>query len=550
VRHAASRRLRPGLRAVFLAISLAVLLVPFATLLVLQVWERVLVRRTEAQLVAQGALVAAAFAEALEPELLARGRVPAEHGRRAPPAGGAELRPVPPRLDLGRHAILPRPDEPGPPPHPADPAALAAGARLTPVLVESQRTTLAGVRIVDAGGIVVASSRGEIGLSLAAREEVRRALDGENVSVLRERLRDGAVAPLDSISRDNDVRVFVGFPVQRHGRTWGAVVLSRTPQGLAQSLYEVRGVVAAVLTATVLVAALIGLVTSSLVIRPVRELVQRTRRVAAGARESARPLEHPGTREVAELSEAFADMAEALQARTDAVQAFASHVSHELKTPLAALRGAVELLLDHGESMTTDERSRFHHQVADDGERMERLLSRLLELARADVVRASGLTADAASGLRRVAEGARRDAGGTEIEIDVEPDLPQVAVAPEVLDTLVGHLVENAVRHARSRVRLGARTVGDGTLVLSATDDGPGVSEANAPRVFEPFFTTARATGGTGLGLAIVRALARAHGGDVRLAERSAGTRFEVTLPVAPPTRARAASWPPAPAAP
>ncbi len=71
----------------------------------------------------------------------------------------------------------------------------------------------------------------------------------------------------------------------------------------------------------------------------------------------------------------------------------------------------------------------------------------------------------------------------------------------------------------------------DAAVWVEISDDGPGISPANAARVFEPFFTTARARGGTGLGLAVVRSLLAAHGGDIELGDSAAGTRLRVRLP-------------------
>jgi hypothetical protein len=90
--------------------------------------------------------------------------------------------------------------------------------------------------IVDHQGIVVATSRGELGLSLAHREEVVRALAGERVRILRVRISDEPAPPLEAVSRGNRVRLFVALPVVHAGRVLGAVVLSRTPVELQKAL--------------------------------------------------------------------------------------------------------------------------------------------------------------------------------------------------------------------------------------------------------------------------------------------------------------------------
>ncbi|TIP07246.1 MAG: two-component sensor histidine kinase, partial [Mesorhizobium sp.] len=97
-----------------------------------------------------------------------------------------------------------------------------------------------------------------------------------------------------------------------------------------------------------------------------------------------------GTREMAALSAAFLDMAQKLQARSDSIQTFATHVSHELKSPLTAIQGAAELLRDSGGTMDEDERRRFSNNIVTDAGRLNLLVRRLLELARAENLAPSG----------------------------------------------------------------------------------------------------------------------------------------------------------------
>jgi signal transduction histidine kinase len=100
-------------------------------------------------------------------------------------------------------------------------------------------------------------------------------------------------------------------------------------------------------------------------------------------------------------------------------------------------------------------------------------------------------------------------------------------------------------QHGGSEVNVDIRTglAGTGELRLTVSDDGPGISEANAKRIFQPFFTTARDQGGTGLGLAVVKSLLTAHRGSIQLAASQPGAVFEIRLPLAvPPSRARGPS--------
>ena len=269
-------------------------------------------------------------------------------------------------------------------------------------------------------------------------------------------------------------------------------------------------------------------------VRPLQALVRQAQRATAGEKGAVMPLAHPVTQEVAELSQAVTTMAQHLEQRADYIRTFAAHVSHEFKTPLAAIRGAVELLRDHFDTMTAAERERFLGNLDQDAARLERLVRRLLELARADVMQASATDrAEVAAVLRRLA--ARYQDAGFKVAV-VEP-LPSVSVAmaEEVLESILSNLLDNARQHGGDAASVTGAVAGSGAdtvLRIEISDNGPGISAANAARVFEPFFTTARAQGGTGLGLAVVKALVTAHRGAIELLDSAAGTRLRIQVPL------------------
>ncbi|WP_292249523.1 histidine kinase dimerization/phospho-acceptor domain-containing protein, partial [Mesorhizobium sp.] len=254
---------------------------------------------------------------------------------------------------------------------------------------QTQKTTLAGFRLLDPRGVVIAG-REEIGQSLADVAEVRAALAGRYASALRLRIPNQPTPPLYSVSRGTRVRVFVAMPVAVEGRIAGVVYLSRTPNNIVKHLYGERGKVTLAAIAIVGGTLLIGLVFLRTVSRPIYGLIERTKRIAAGDREAMKPLDHHGTRELAELSAAFLDMAQKLQARSDSIQTFATYVSHELKSPLTAIQGAAELLRDSGEAMDEAERKRFSNNIVTDAGRLNLLVRRLLELARVENLAPSG----------------------------------------------------------------------------------------------------------------------------------------------------------------
>ncbi|WP_413468347.1 ATP-binding protein [Mesorhizobium sp. B1-1-8] len=498
---------------------------PLVGLFFFRLYENQLIRQTEAELIAQGAVLAAVYADQVRAASIPVEKLGApmltDTGRSAGSDG--PYQPIEPRLDLASDYVLPT--RPAGAAATADPAFAAIGARLSGMLDATQKTTLAGFRLLDPHGVVIAG-RAEVGQSLANVEEVRTALAGSYASALRLRIPDQPPPPLYSVSRGTRVRVFVAMPVEVAGRVAGVVYLSRTPNNIVKHLYGERGKVTLAAIAILGGTLLIGLVFLRTVSRPIYALIERTKRIAAGDREAIRPLDHHGTREMAELSAAFLDMAQKLQARSDSIQTFATHVSHELKSPLTAIQGAAELLRDSGGTMDEAERRRFSNNIVTDAGRLTLLVRRLLELARAENLAPSGesTTLDAALALLPVdARLAVRVEAGSNIRLGISDENAAIVLA---------NLIDNSARHGAKVVSINAASLGD-RVTIEVDDDGDGISPSNRAKVFEPFFTTRRDSGGTGMGLGIVLALLKAHDGTIRLVDSERGTRFQIILPVA-----------------
>jgi two-component system, OmpR family, sensor histidine kinase CreC len=283
---------------------------------------------------------------------------------------------------------------------------------------------------------------------------------------------------------------------------------------------------AEIIIATIVAAAAasaVGVVFVRIVSRPLLELVRRAEAIASGDETAIGPLAHHGTQELASVTEGFMDMARSLSDRTAYVRGFARHVSHELKTPLTAIRGAAELISD-STAMPDEERKRLLAIVLAEVERMTALLERLSEQARADSPDLGGATS-----LNSVSEELRERFPGLQLSLRGETGA-QLPLSAENAAIIFGHLLDNAQRHGAHAVAIEARREGE-ALSISVEDDGPGVSEGNRSRVFDPFFTTRRAEGGTGMGLAIVRAILEAHGGAIALVESRRGARFDLFVP-------------------
>ncbi|RWO51309.1 MAG: HAMP domain-containing protein [Mesorhizobium sp.] len=499
-----------------------VMALPLVGLFFFRLYENQLIRQTEAELIAQGAALAAIHAQ----EVRDAG-IPAEKLGAAVPADSdnpdSPYRPIEPSLDLASDRVLAR--RPAATAATVDPAFTAIGARLSGILAETQKTTLAGFRLLDPKGVVIAG-REEIGLSLGAVGEVRAALAGRYASALRQRISDEPPPSLYSVSRGTRVRVFVAMPVAVDGKVAGVVYLSRTPNNIVKHLYGERRKVVLAAIAILGGTLLIGLIFLRTVSRPIYALMERTKRIAAGDRAAIRPLDHHGTREMAELSDAFLEMAEKLHARSDSIQTFATHVSHELKSPLTAIQGAAELLRDSGSAMDEAERRRFSDNIVTDAGRLNLLVRRLLDLARAENLAPSGESTSLSAALALLPTGDRL---ALRVEAGGETGL---RISAENAAIVLANLIDNSARHGATLVSITAASAG-GKATIQVSDDGGGISPSNRGRIFEPFFTTRRDCGGTGMGLGIVLALLKAHDGTIRLVDSERGARFEIILPAA-----------------
>ena len=535
---------RPRLRTVLVIVNIVILTLPLGGIAVLRLYESALVRQTESELIAQGAFVAATYKAALARTLNedVSGQITSLEpygvlmtSEWMQEEGSTERwRPRTASLDLAVDRIQPPPPDAIRLSLPADPAATVAGREIMPVIQDAQVVTLASIRVMDYKGIVVASTGEELDQSLVNWSEVARALAGEHVSSLRTRVSDEPIPPLHSISRGARVRVFVAMPIVEEDRVLGAVVLSRTPANIAQALYGKRYPLFYGALVLLIVVFTVSLFTSFTISRPVSAVISQAKRAARGEKGAVTPLEQPVTKEIAELSDAVAQMARTLEQRADYIRDFASHVSHEFKTPLTSIRGALELLHEHADTMSETERNRFLQNLTDDAEHLERLVKRLLDLARADVMQVGEEIANATHVLERTVERYRRL--GLAVNIELASENVIVAMSPEILESIVSNILDNARQHGGDDVTVNIRldqiqVNGKAQAKIVIEDDGPGISEANATRVFKPFFTTARARDGTGLGLAVVRSLITAHGGSIRLRSSNVGAAFELQLP-------------------
>lgn len=505
-------KLRPTLRTVLLFVNLGIVVLPLGSIFFFRIYENQLINQTEAELISQAAFVSAAYKR----EVIARNPDYSRYGialtKLSKTWKDADYTPIEPQLDFARQNALPPRPEGQKAQNGADPLALDIGAGLSGLLSDAQKITLAGMKVLDFNGVAVAG-RQELGLSFAHVGEVARARDGFYTSVIRERISNRPRPALSSISRGTGIRLFAALPILHGERLWGVVYLSRTPKNILKHMYAERQKVILAGLTILIVSVIVVLLTSYRISRPIHQLIARTKRASDGDLAAMQPLTRPGTREVELLSQSFAEMAHTLNERSNYIRDFATRVSHEFKTPLTSIQGASELLRDNIDDMPAEQRQKFLQNIIADGNRLERLVTRLLELARADNLKPSEDVIDIAASIAAlVALYQHRP-----ITLVITPDIAgRTQMAHETFETIASNLIENAIQHGASTVSIDGR-VTDGHIHLTFADDGHGVSLANRSMIFTPFFTTRREEGGTGLGLDVVKSLLEAHDGTISL---------------------------------
>jgi signal transduction histidine kinase len=340
---------------------------------------------------------------------------------------------------------------------------------------------------------------------------------------------DGSLAPA------RDVRI-VAEPV-KVGRDSATVAVVVSLDQYDRSITSVRRLLEVGLP---ILLAVVGLICWWMVGRALRRIEALRREVAEMA---TRPGEHrvaaPATDdEVGRLARTLNTMLDRMEQLSARERRFVADASHELRSPIANIRTAVEVALHRPESADWQ---RVASEVLTEDGRMARLVEELLLLARSDEGRL--LTASEGHDLLTVARHvvcSGEYVGPPVVAVSGTP--AQVLVPGAYLERIVANLVDNARRFATSRVEVLVERQ-DRTAILEVRDDGPGVPDSARYRIFERFVRLDEARdrehGGFGLGLAIVADLCHAHGGTIEVTDGQPGAVFTVRFPLAKPSRLR-----------
>ncbi|HET9622161.1 MAG TPA: histidine kinase dimerization/phospho-acceptor domain-containing protein [Kofleriaceae bacterium] len=444
-------------------------------------------------------------------------------------------------------------------------------ADFAPVIASAAAATRTRIRLLDADGVVRADSHRDgppegaeraVPRLLRARGDDESRDPGEETAssiTARDARRGEAARPGDSTDRSIDrpltrrevqaalagrygaatrrwdhrsrVYLFSAIPVVRApDRAVAAVVyVTRSTTDVKLQLFRLRSWLFRVLASTVALTALLTLLLATTIARPLGRLTRRAQRIASG-----QPIAPDGLAErrdeIGQLARAVGAMTDELCRRAHDARTLAADISHEFKTPLTGIRGAAELLRD-GASDDPEARDRFLAMILDDAARLDRLVSRLLELARVEDDRGVERPVDLAALARDAA--ARPWPVPVAIGVDGDPTIHGRATP---LASAIDNLIANATQFAEPGTTVRVHVARRATRVrLTVANHGPALSPTARARVWDRFYSTRVAAGGSGLGLAIVRSVALGHGGHVGVACDDGVTSFWIELPSTTP---------------
>ena len=382
---------------------------------------------------------------------------------------------------------------------------------LTRIAADYQLRTGGRVVVVDATGVAIADSapRDAKPADFSSRPEFAAALTGNLTSGLRR-----------SNTLDTDL-VYSAVPVASGGRVLGAVRITYPATALSERIY--RNWIALGLVALIVLAAasLIGWILARSVTSPVRDL-QIAAATLAGGDLGVRAPEGSGPPEVRALARTFNETAGRLQVLIDSQKSFIADASHQLRTPLTALRLRLENL------EPSDGRNEEDLEAAvRESWRLSQIVDELLVLASAESAHPERSPVDVRAIVRDRYDAWSALSEERDIALRMEcAELPQALVAPGHLEQILDNYLSNALDAAPqgTSVTISARAVLDG-IEVAVRDEGPGMNEKDRARAFDRFWRAPGADrdGGSGLGLAIVRRLADANGGEAELREAAGG---------------------------
>jgi two-component system, OmpR family, sensor histidine kinase CreC len=365
------------------------------------------------------------------------------------------------------------------------------------------------VYVVDRGGRVLYDSLGQVvGADFSQWRDVRLALRGEY----------GARTTADVENDPNTSVMYVGAPVRWNNDIVGAVTVGKPVQSFGQFVEAARRKTLFVGAVSAVAVVLLAIIVSVWLVRPFGLIADYVRYVRAQRRLN---LPRLGRRALGVIGAAYDEMRDALAGR-NYVADYVQTLTHEVKSPLSAIRGAAELLQEPG--MPPEQRQKFLSNIMRETQRIQEMVDRMMELTALEQRRSLEHVeaVDLAPLLQDVVAAAQDAAAprGIQVRLDVAQDA-QVEGDPFLLRRAVSNLLDNAVDFSPAGARVQVRLErGPRGARITVQDQGPGIPEYAQEKVFEKFYSLARPHSrkkSTGLGLSFVREIASLHHGRIEL---------------------------------
>lgn len=414
-----------------------------------------------------------------------------------------------------------------------------------------QFVTLGRVIVTDADGNVVVASRSEENLTarrfMGGKGWERTPIDDDALRAFLHANHAQASRPAlnpRGAQRPGDLPPWLAFPEPPPGvnNTYGSLYVSNADTIAAarrqEYLARLRRVLLLSLGGGMLAALLLSLVLARRVGRPLELVTAAVHRMGRGDLSQRIPEE--GGPEAVELARGFNQMAANLATAQRLRQQMVADVAHELRTPLANIRGYLEAIED-GLLPADEDTLRV---LRDESARLNHLIDDLQELAQAEAgaLRLNLQPVDPTELIDRAVDAARARAveRGVALGATTASGTPAVAIDAQRIGQVLQNLLANALAHTPpgGRIEVSARPLDDRFVEIAVADSGAGIAPDDLPHVFERFYradsSRQRATGGSGLGLTIARQLVEAHGGTIGVTSAPGrGSRFACTLPIA-----------------
>ena len=384
------------------------------------------------------------------------------------------------------------------------------------------------IYVTDANGIVVFDSldSSKIGEDYSKWNDVARTLKGEY---------GARSSPIpDSVKKGDeaDVIAFVAAPIFVDDEIVGVISVGKPKYNVRRFLSQARNnqiIVAVIVGLSTLI---LGFLVYRWVSRPLDKLASFANQVSKGERVDAPDL---GDNEIGDVGKAVQSMREALEGK-EYSERYVESLTHELKSPLSAIRGASELLQ---EDLPADQRNRFLQNIANETKRLEDIVERLLQLA--SLEKRAALESVESIGLKKlvnsIVEGFQVDVlkKGLIVKIDLNDDA-EIQGEAFLIRQAIANLLQNAIDFSptNGEIKISAQTINQ-NLELTISDQGPGIPDYASQRVFERFYSLPRPETGqksTGLGLNFVKEVAELHHGFVELKREQDMTKVVLGLPV------------------